>query len=116
MPSQIRELHNLYMTLKSERPDMSFVALHFGEPDLGTPPFIIDAGVKALQGGAVFFEPNAGRLDLRDELTIDDLATLRRIVSEEGLVLIREQPLSRPAQVALGRRFGTLEALSPASG
>ncbi|HCN09778.1 MAG TPA: pyridoxal phosphate-dependent aminotransferase [Lentisphaeria bacterium] len=68
-PSQIRELHNLYMTLKSERPDMSFVALHFGEPDLGTPPFIIDAGVKALQGGAVFYEPNAGRLDLRDELT-----------------------------------------------
>ena len=55
-------------------------------------------------------------IDLRDELTIDDLATLRRIVSEEGLVLIREQPLSRPAQVALGRRFGTLEALSTDNG
>ena len=55
-------------------------------------------------------------IDLRDELTEDDLAALRRTVSEEGLVLIREQPLSPPAQVALGRRFGTLEALSTDGG
>lgn len=67
-PSQIRELHNMYTALQAERPDMSFVTLHFGEPDLGTPPFLIEAGVKALRDGAVFYEPNAGRADLRDEL------------------------------------------------
>ena len=67
-PSQIRELHNLYTSLQVERPDMSFVTLHFGEPDLGTPPFLIEAGANALRDGAVFYEPNAGRADLRDEL------------------------------------------------
>lgn len=67
-PSQIRELHNLYLAQRAEKPDMSFITLHFGEPDLGTPQFLVDAGCDALQNGAVFYEANAGRTDLRDEL------------------------------------------------
>lgn len=67
-PSQIREIHNLYQSLKQEDPDRSFIPLHFGEPDLGTPQFIIDAACRALNDGAVFYEPNAGRHDLREAL------------------------------------------------
>jgi len=35
---------------------------------LGTPQFIIDAACRALNNGAVFYEPNAGRQDLREAL------------------------------------------------
>ena len=42
--------------------------LHFGEPDMGTPDFIIDAACDALHNGAVFYENNAGRPDLREAL------------------------------------------------
>ena len=67
-PSEIREIHNLAQQLMQEDPSRSFVSLHFGEPDLGTPQFIIDAACKALNDGAVFYEPNSGRQDLKEEL------------------------------------------------
>ena len=51
-------------------------------------------------------------VDVRDELSEDDLAALRHVVLEEGLVLFREQPLESRAQIELGRRFGALEMLS----
>ena len=50
--------------------------------------------------------------DVREELSEADLAGLRRMVLEEGLVLFREQPLDARAQIELGRRFGTLEVLT----
>ena len=67
-PSQIRELHNLAQDLRRQHPSRSFISLHFGEPDLGTPPFIIDAACAALRNGAVFYENNSGRPDLREAL------------------------------------------------
>jgi aspartate/methionine/tyrosine aminotransferase len=67
-PSAIREVHNLAARLKLEHPERSFIALHFGESDLGTPPFIVEAGCEALRSGAVFYEDNAGRRDLRQAL------------------------------------------------
>ena len=67
-PSEIREIHNIAQQVMRENPSQSFISLHLGEPDLGTPQFIIDAACKALNDGAVFYEPNAGRLDLREEL------------------------------------------------
>jgi len=51
-------------------------------------------------------------VDIRDELLEDDLATLRGLVLEEGLVLFREQPLGGRSQIELGRRFGALERLA----
>ncbi len=50
--------------------------------------------------------------DIRDELSEHDVAALRRIVLEEGLVLFREQPLEARAQIELGRHFGDLEFLT----
>ena len=67
-PSEIREIHNLAQQLMQQDPSRSFIPLHFGEPDLGTPQFIIDAACKALNNGAVFYEPNSGRQDLKEEL------------------------------------------------
>ena len=50
-------------------------------------------------------------LDLRQPLVDGELDTLRRLVMEEGLVLLRDQPIEPDAQVALGRRFGSIEQL-----
>jgi aspartate/methionine/tyrosine aminotransferase len=47
---------------------LDFIALHFGEPDLGTPAFIVEAGVRALREGALFYESNSGRADLKEAL------------------------------------------------
>jgi aspartate/methionine/tyrosine aminotransferase len=67
-PSAIRAVHELGEALKQHDPARSHIPLHFGEPDLGTPAFIVEAACRALRGGAVFYESNAGRADLREEL------------------------------------------------
>jgi aspartate/methionine/tyrosine aminotransferase len=63
-PSAIRAVHDLGTALRAAHPERSFIALHFGEGDLGTPAFIVEAGARALREGAVFYENNAGRADL----------------------------------------------------
>ena len=67
-PSAIRDIHDLAVRLREQDPEREFIALHFGEPDLGTPEFIVEAGCEALRSGAVFYENNAGRADLRTAL------------------------------------------------
>lgn len=67
-PSEIREIHNAYRALEAASPGREFIPLHFGEPDLGTPPFIVEAGCKALRDGVVFYENNSGRPDLKEAL------------------------------------------------
>jgi aspartate/methionine/tyrosine aminotransferase len=67
-PSAIRAVHDLGEALQREQPGRSLIAMHFGEPDLGTPAFIVEAACAALRNGAVFYESNAGRADLREEL------------------------------------------------
>src|SRR3970040_1313648 len=63
-PSAIRAVHDLGTALRAAHPERSFIALHFGEGDLGTPAFIVEAGARALREGAVFYENNSGRADL----------------------------------------------------
>ncbi len=67
-PSAIREVHNLGESLKAEKPDGDYIPLHFGEGDLGTPEFIVEAGIAALRDGAVYYENNGGRPDLVAQL------------------------------------------------
>ena len=55
-PSAIRQLHDDWQAVKLEEPKRSWIPLHFGEPDLGTPPFNVEAGCEALRRGAVFYE------------------------------------------------------------
>ncbi|NIR98161.1 MAG: aminotransferase class I/II-fold pyridoxal phosphate-dependent enzyme, partial [Gammaproteobacteria bacterium] len=63
-PSAIREVHDLGVALQQEHPSREWIALHFGEGDLGTPEFVVEAGVRALRAGAVYYENNGGRADL----------------------------------------------------
>ncbi len=42
-PSAIRDIHDLAVRLREQEPDREFITLHFGEPDLGTPDFIVEA-------------------------------------------------------------------------
>ncbi len=67
-PSAIRQLHDYWQALKLEDPKRSWIPLHFGESDVGTPPFIVEAGCEALRNGAVFYENNSGRSDLKAQL------------------------------------------------
>ena len=67
-PSAIRAVHNLAVQLQAAHPERTFIPLHFGEGDLGTPEFIVEAGVEALKSGAVYYENNSGRPDLTREL------------------------------------------------
>ncbi len=64
-PSEIREVHNHYQSLQDTDESRVFIPLHFGEPDLGTPSFIVEAGCEALRNGVVFYENNSGRPDLK---------------------------------------------------
>ena len=67
-PSIIRELHNAAQELLKRDPPRELIPLHFGESNQGTPEFIIDAACQALRGGAVFYENNSGRADLKQAL------------------------------------------------
>jgi aspartate aminotransferase len=69
-PSAIREIHDMAQQLRREDPSRSLIPLHFGESDLGTPSFIVDAGCQALRSGAVYYEDNSGRSDLKEALTV----------------------------------------------
>lgn len=53
-------------------------------------------------------------LDIRN-LSDDTFLALRKLVVEQGVVVLRNQAVDRAAHVALGRRFGELEIL-PAKG
>ena len=63
-PSAIRAVHNAAERLRATAAHDDFIYLHFGEGDLGTPEFIVEAGVAAMRGGALNYENNAGRPDL----------------------------------------------------
>ena len=57
--SRIRELGELAMTMDG------VLRLYFGESNLPTPSFIVDAAVQALRGGQTFYSENAGLPALR---------------------------------------------------
>ena len=85
-PSAIRDVHDLGVRLRAQNPERHFIALHFGEPDLGTPEFIVEAGCDALRNGAVFYENNHGRADLRAALGEHFGLTPERFLVSSGAV------------------------------
>lgn len=54
-------------------------------------------------------------VDLRNDLSAESFAALRRLIVDEGFVLFRDQRIAGDAHIALGERFGTLESLNPTS-
>jgi aspartate/methionine/tyrosine aminotransferase len=51
-----------------ERTGRSIVHLEFGEPDLGTPAVVLEAGIKALRDGHTRYTHSLGRLELREAI------------------------------------------------
>jgi len=49
----------------------SVVHLEIGEPDFDTPPHIVEAGARALKGGATHYGPSAGIPELRQAIAED---------------------------------------------
>ena len=62
-PSGIRKFFDIVATMKD------VISLGIGEPDFDTPPPILQAGLQSLQRGETHYTSNAGRLDLRQELS-----------------------------------------------
>ncbi|HSQ27588.1 MAG TPA: aminotransferase class I/II-fold pyridoxal phosphate-dependent enzyme [Anaerolineales bacterium] len=77
-PSGIRKFFDIVATMKD------VISLGIGEPDFETPAPILEAGIRSLQRGETHYTSNAGRLDLRQELS----AHLERLYG------IRYDPLS----------------------
>lgn len=62
-PSGIRKFFDIVATMKD------VISLGIGEPDFDTPAPILEAGIRSLQRGETHYTSNAGRLDLRQELS-----------------------------------------------
>lgn len=63
-PSAIRELANIAFAMEDVK------ALHFGESDMPTPPYIAAAMTQAVEDGYTFYSPNAGLASLRSALAV----------------------------------------------
>ncbi len=63
-PSGIRR----FFDLAAQMDDV--LSLSVGEPDFDTPLPIIQAGIRSLENGETHYSANAGRLDLREALSI----------------------------------------------
>src|SRR5262249_221378 len=61
--TQIRELGELAMTMDG------VLRLYFGESNLPTPRYIVDAAARALADGYTFYSENAGLPALREAIT-----------------------------------------------
>lgn len=62
MPSRIREIADIAFTMND------VLRLHFGESNVPTPQYIIDAATQAMNEGYTFYSENAGLPGLRDSI------------------------------------------------
>lgn len=78
------------------------VHLEIGEPDFDTPANVVDAGVKALQGGWTHYGPSAGLPELRQTVA-DYVARTRgvKVAPEEVVIVPGGKPIMFFAMLAL---------------
>jgi aspartate aminotransferase len=80
----------------------SIIHLEIGEPDFETPANVIEAGVKAMQGGWTHYGPSAGQPELRQ--TIADYVSKTRgvkVASNEVVVVPGGKPIIFYSMLAL---------------
>ncbi len=77
-----------------ERQGKNIIHLEIGEPDFDTPKNVVDAGVKALQGGWTHYGPSAGLPELRQAIA-DEVSRTRKVEvkSEEVVVVPGGKPI-----------------------
>src|SRR5258705_1620907 len=76
--------------------------------DLSATPGRLSTRFKTRRLSRVFGVEIEG-LDLAGKLSDDDIAEIRRLWNECGLVLLREQHFTMEQHIAFSRRFGTLD-------
>ncbi|HTT91751.1 MAG TPA: pyridoxal phosphate-dependent aminotransferase [Acidimicrobiales bacterium] len=79
--TQIRQLGELAMSMDG------VLRLYFGESNLPTPKFIVDAAVDALRAGYTFYSENAGLPSLRQEIA-DHYRRLHGVVLDPGCEIV----------------------------
>ena len=67
--------------------DPEVIPLWFGEPDLPTPGFIVEAAAKALRDGHTFYSPNRGVLGLREALAEYQSTLYRRPIDIDRITV-----------------------------
>ena len=65
----------------------SIIHLEVGEPDFATPENIVDAGVRALRGGATKYTPSAGTNELRETIARHVSMTRKVVVNPDQIVV-----------------------------
>jgi aspartate/methionine/tyrosine aminotransferase len=77
-----------------ERQGKSIIHLEIGEPDFDTPKNVVDAGVKALQGGWTHYGPSAGLPELRKAIA-EEVSRTRgvKVLPEEVVVVPGGKPI-----------------------
>lgn len=71
-----------------ERQGKNIIHLEIGEPDFDTPKNVVDAGVKALQGGWTHYGPSAGLPELRQAIAEEVSRTRKVEVKSEEVVVV----------------------------
>ena len=71
-----------------ERQGKNIIHLEIGEPDFDTPKNVVDAGVKALQGGWTHYGPSAGLPELRQAIAEEVGRTRKVEVKSEEVVVV----------------------------
>ena len=79
--SRIRELAEIAMTMDG------VLRLYFGESNLPTPPFIVEAAARALRDGYTYYSENAGLPSLRDEIA-GQYHRLHRVALDPGTEIV----------------------------
>ena len=79
--SRIRELADIAMSMDG------VLRLYFGESNLPTPKFIVDAAVRALREGHTFYSENAGLPALRREIA-DQYRRLHGVGLDPGCEIV----------------------------
>ncbi len=77
-----------------EKQGKDIIHLEIGEPDFDTPKNVVDAGVRALQGGWTHYGPSAGLPDLRQAIA-DEVSKTRgvEVKSDEVVVVPGGKPI-----------------------
>src|SRR6202161_949058 len=71
-----------------EKLGRDIIHLEIGEPDFDTPKNVVDAGVKALQGGWTHYGPSAGLPELRQAIAEEVSRTRKVEVKSEEVVVV----------------------------
>lgn len=96
-PSGIRRFFEIAATMDD------VISLGIGEPDFVSPPPIVEAGIRSLKAGQTSYTPNAGLMDLREQVAgkLDELYGVQYDAESEMIITVGVSEALQVAMLAL---------------